>query len=102
MIFDVLSKNLKKFAIVSLNYKIIIEFKEFIMDSCPYCKKDMSAKEPKEKAITLARKHGLMGEMCNPGGRSLIFPFGTVHLSDYCNYCDFEKLKKEIQELLSV
>ncbi len=60
----------------------------------------MSDKIPKAKAIKLIRESGgLISEYVNPGGRALGFSFGVIQLIDYCNWCDYETLKRRIPEL---
>lgn len=68
-------------------------------NECPYCKNDMLDNLPKRFAILLARENNIQNEYMNPGGRELLFPFGTIQLSDMCNHCDLERLKKEIEKL---
>ncbi len=65
---------------------------------CPYCNKDQSASEPHDMARKLAHENGLTGEMVDPGGRVLFFPFGRVRLGDHCNWCDYEDLRKAINQ----
>ena len=64
---------------------------------CPVCHKTRDNKDVRSAAKKLAQKHGIIGEMCNPGGRELRFPFGTIQLSDMCDNCDFETLKKKFE-----
>lgn len=69
------------------------------MNKCPYCNRDPLDAEPKLKARELCKKNGLKGEYMNPGGRELIFPFGSIQLTDCCSWCDYETLKEEIEKM---
>ena len=66
---------------------------------CPYCNKESIDKVASDAITALLVKHGCTGNMCNPGGREFLFPFGRVQVSDYCHHCDLEKLKDRIAEL---
>ena len=65
---------------------------------CSYCHKDRSDTEALRLSKNLIRKHILIGEYVNPGGRELIFSFGRINISDQCNWCDYKKIKKEIED----
>jgi hypothetical protein len=68
---------------------------------CPYCHKDANAKEPYDEIVKFLRLHGNTVNLCNPGGREFHFPkFGRVQISDYCHYCDLQKLKDVANEHL--
>ena len=67
---------------------------------CPCCKRNPMDPSPRNKIRELVKKYGCTGELCNPGGRELHFPFGKVQLSDQCVWCDYETLHKAIVEHL--
>lgn len=64
---------------------------------CPACGRDRDAKEPQEEARRLYREHGGKRETPNPGGRALYFEgLGRLQLSDQCNWCDLESIRRFI------
>ncbi len=69
--------------------------------SCPVCGNNPNSPRSPEienQLRTLFRRRGgLMGELCNPGGRALEFGDGTkIQLSDMCNVCDVNKLIEKL------
>jgi hypothetical protein len=60
----------------------------------------MSAKEPYDEITSLLVKHGCTVNLCNPGGREFHFPFGRIQITDYCHYCDLDKMKLQIREFM--
>ena len=64
---------------------------------CPYCGED------RNKNITdvkqLCKDNGLTNEMCNPGGRELIFGTKRLQIGDMCNSCDEKKIREFLKKL---
>lgn len=58
-----------------------------------FCDKSPSIK--RDSIIKACREAGdpIVGEMCNPGGREIIFKSGkSMQVSDQCTHCDGEKI----------
>jgi ssDNA-binding Zn-finger/Zn-ribbon topoisomerase 1 len=67
---------------------------------CPRCHKIWNDPVAKEKSTKLIEETGgLVSEFANPGGRELIFSFGSIQISDQCYWCDYETIKKEVERL---
>lgn len=64
---------------------------------CPYCQKDTLDKNARDQIRKLSDEQGLQEEWCNPGGRQLIFPWGSVQFTDCCYHCDLLTLKERIK-----
>ena len=60
---------------------------------CPYCNRDRNDQEPIRLAKLILGKNKFF-ENINPGGRTLFFKRGNLHLHDMCNWCDYEKIKE--------
>lgn len=66
------------------------------MTKCTACGGDRDADMSEVKA--LIREKGVRTEMCDPGGRLLVFNDGArVRLSDFCNSCDIETLLRVLR-----
>lgn len=62
---------------------------------CPVCGEDRNKDMTEIKK--LCRDSGLTGEMCNPGGRELIFRDKRLQVSDMCNACDEKKIREFLE-----
>lgn len=67
---------------------------EIKIEICPVCGEN--ALEDQTEIFRVCKEHGLNGNLCNPGGRQLRFTTkeGWLQISDMCNHCDAEKIKK--------
>ena len=77
-------------------------FEEAPMNSsfqCPVCGGDPCA-DNSQRVRELCRRHGLVSEHCNPGGRELVFSEkGRLQLTDWCSLCDERTLRTFLGEL---
>ena len=65
--------------------------------TCPDCGKSMVEEIPSELQ-RLMSKHVLVSEMCDPGGRELVFASGVrVHVGDMCDVCDHKKIYEALK-----
>ncbi len=65
------------------------------MTKCPICERDMQSGEAYEAIAKFLVENRCTANLCNPGGREFHFPnIGRVQVSDYCHWCDLEKLHK--------
>jgi hypothetical protein len=64
---------------------------------CPVCGEDRT-RPVSEATRHLIRVAGLIGEMCNPGGRELQFRNkGRLQLADQCGPCDERRILTFLQ-----
>ncbi len=70
---------------------------------CSACGKDRLDKAAYEEAkrILKERGGGLKVNMMNPGGRELVAQTGVrIMLSDMCNGCDLQEIRRKLEEIL--
>ena len=64
------------------------------MIRCPVCGRDMEDKTPHQKAKELLSGQ-VVSQRLSPGGRELCLKNGAcIQLSEYCDWCDYEKIKR--------
>jgi len=67
------------------------------MNKCPICGKDKSSVEALGLLRDLSKQHGIIDEIIPLSrGRILKFEHHEVFVGNECDWCDYEKLKKDL------
>ena len=69
------------------------------MNICPICGKDRNSKAAEQALSELLKYSDKTGFTHNPGGGVFEFSDGsTAQIHMQCNWCDYEKVKKFLEE----